>query len=118
MNARDIHTPPRASTTAKTDTNPSARVLVSRRGRGTAIIPDGGAIASASRNCAAVANRSAGTLASALRIGCSTASGTVSLAVRRAGGGSNVFRAKIACGLVPVNGGSPASISYATQPSE
>jgi hypothetical protein len=70
----------------------------------------------ASANSPALANRSAGTLATALRIACSTYPGTVSRTVRIAGGSCTVFRARIACGFDPVNGGSPASISYTTHP--
>ena len=72
---------------------------------------------SASANCAAVANRSAGSFASAVS--------DRRLDVRRhvlrcsvSGRGSSVItRATIACAVGPVNGGSPASISYSTQPS-
>jgi hypothetical protein len=69
-------------------------------------------------NSAAVANRSAGTGASARRTASSTASGTLGRARRTLGGGSVRRRITIACGVGAANGGSPASISYATAPSE
>ncbi len=67
---------------------------------------------------AAEANRSAGTLASALVTACSTPSGIPSRTVRRGGMGWVSRFAMIAWKLGPVYGGSPASISYTTQASE
>ena len=71
---------------------------------------------SAAMKSAAVANRSAGAFASARVTACSTQSGTVSRTVRRRGTGPAACRARIAPADHPVNGGSPASISYSTHP--
>ncbi len=73
---------------------------------------------SARANAAADGNRSAGTLASAVLIACSTASGTFSRTVRTRGTVSIALRAWIASAVAPVNGGFPANISYSTQPNE
>ena len=67
-------------------------------------------------NCAAVANRSAGALASALTIAASTSGGTVGRTMLTRVGASRNFRAKIASAVAPVYGGSPTNISYSTQP--
>jgi hypothetical protein len=84
------------------------------------VLPDVGAAAAASAwaICAAVANRSAATGASARWIACSTASGTLGRARRTRGTSPLSRRAITACAVGPVNGGSPASISYSTAPSE
>ena len=74
--------------------------------------------ASAAANSATEAYRSAGTWASAVRMACSTPSGTLSRTVRSRGTVPTTFRAWMAWAVAPVNGGSPASISYSTQPSE
>ena len=66
---------------------------------------------SAWANCPAVANRSAGTGASACRMASSTAGGTVGRTARTLGGGSVSRLATMAWAVGPVNGGSPASIS-------
>ena len=58
-----------------------------------------------------MANRSAGTGASARRIAWSTASGTLGRTARTLGGGSVSRFTMIAWAVAPVNGGSPASIS-------
>jgi hypothetical protein len=72
---------------------------------------------SAEENSAASANRSAGSLASAVVTARSTAIGTVSRTWRSATGDVVSTRATIACAVGPVNGGSPANISYVTTPS-
>ena len=72
--------------------------------------------ASASANCAAVANRSAGSFESAVRTAASTWGGTVFRCSMSERGSSVITRAMIACAVGPVNGGSPVSISYSTQP--
>ncbi len=71
-----------------------------------------GSVATSARpNLSADENRSAGDLDSALATAFSTASGTVSR-IARSGRGTSVKRRAIACcGVGPVNGGSPASIS-------
>ena len=66
---------------------------------------------SAATNSSVVANRSAGTLASATSIARSTAGDTVSRTVRSGGTGELSRLAMIAWAVGPVNGGSPASIS-------
>ena len=75
-----------------------------------------GATCSAWANCAAVANRSAAIGASARRIAWSTGSGTLGRTDRTLGGGSVRRFTIIACAVAPVNGASPASISYSTAP--
>jgi hypothetical protein len=65
-----------------------------------------------------VPNRSAGSGASAFRIARSTPSGTVPRTARTLGGGSVNRFMIIACIVGAENGGSPASISYSTEPSE
>ena len=61
-------------------------------------------------------NRSAGTLASAFPTTCSSTLGMVSRTLRIVGAVSTDLRARIACGVAPVNGGLPRSISYRTHP--
>ena len=73
--------------------------------------------ASASENRAAVANRSAGSFESAVTTAASTCGGTVFRCSVSERGSSVITRAMMACAVGPVNGGSPASISYSTQPS-
>ncbi len=65
----------------------------------------------AAANSAAVANRSAGSFASAVRTASSTSSGTVSRTVESAVARSVITLATMACAVLPVKGGSPASIS-------
>ncbi len=72
---------------------------------------------SASANSAAVGYRSTGVRASARVTAASTASGT-SRVVRTLGIGDTNRLAMMACGVMPVKGGSPVSISNRTQPSE
>ena len=60
-----------------------------------------------------IRRRSASTVVSAR----STGAGTVSRTVRTDGTGFVIRLAMIACAVGPVYGGSPASISYSTQPS-
>ena len=69
-------------------------------------------------NSPAVPNRSAGSGASARRIASSTASGTVARPRRTLGGASVSRFIATACADGPVNGASPASISYTTAASE
>ena len=83
-----------------------------------AVVTPDAVTCSAWANCAAVANRSAGTGARAFRIASSTAGGTVGRAARTLGGGSVSRLAMIAWAVGPVNGASPASISYSTDASE
>ena len=71
---------------------------------------------SASANCDAVLNRSAGTVAIAFRTAESTASGTSSRDARGEGAGELRRFAMTAVSVEPRNGGSPASISKSTQP--
>ena len=59
-------------------------------------------------------NRSAGTGASAFRMAWSSPAGTLPRTTRRLGGGSLNRLTMIAWAVGPVNGGSPASISYTT----
>src|SRR2546426_4222526 len=66
---------------------------------------------SAAANSLAVANLSAGVLASARTMAPATAGGTVSRTILSPGTGSIDLRAMIACGVGPPNGGAPASIS-------
>src|SRR6185312_3055470 len=70
--------------------------------------PGAGAV-SAARNSDAVAKRSAGSFSSALRTQASRSAG-------RLRGSSDITRATMAWAVGPENGGSPASISYTTQP--
>ncbi len=85
----------------------------SRRRCAVVLLPDS---SSARANSAAVANRSAGALASARATAWDTPSGTVSRTSRSGRGVSMSRRAMIACAVGAVNGGSPASISYSTMP--
>jgi len=71
----------------------------------------------AAENSAAVANRSAGSFSSAVNTAPSTSGGTVCRCEVSERGFSVTTRATIAWALAPVNGGSPVSISYSTQPS-
>src|SRR2546426_11206378 len=71
--------------------------------------------ASASANAAAEANRSAGTVARALRRACSTPPGTVARRRRTPGAGPARRLAITAWAVGPVYGGSPTSSSYRTQ---
>ena len=71
---------------------------------------------SAWANSIAVPNRSAGTRASARCNARSAASGTLGRTRRTLGTGSTKRLATMACGVGPVYGASPASISYSTQP--
>ena len=71
---------------------------------------------SASANAAAEANRSAGTVASALSRACSTPPGTVARRRRTPGAGPARRLAITACAVGPVYGGSPANSSYKTHP--
>ncbi len=64
-----------------------------------------------SLNWAAVAGRSAGTLAIAAMMASSTSSGTVSRTTWTLGTCSMAWRAMMARALEPVNGGAPVSIS-------
>ncbi len=66
----------------------------------------------------ALCHRSAGTLASAFITACSTCWGTVSRTLLIPVGFSVMIRAKIACAVFPMCGGSPTSISYNTAPNE
>jgi len=65
----------------------------------------------AAANSAAVPNRSAGSLCSAIRTASSTASGTVGRCRLGGAGVSVITLATIACAVLPMNGGSPTSIS-------
>ncbi len=74
-------------------------------------------LSSAAANSPAFANRSAGSFSSAVRIAASTYGGTVCRCPVTERGWSVMTRATMACAVGPVNGGSPVSISYSTQPS-
>ncbi len=78
----------------------------------------GGAVAtdegSAWANSSALPNRSAGALARAFMSARSRVSGTSGRVLHTEGDGSANCFIMIACGLGPVNGGRPASISYST----
>ncbi len=66
---------------------------------------------SAEANSAALAKRSAGSLARAVRTASSTSSGTVSRMAEGGLGRSVITLATMACAVAPVKGGSPVSIS-------
>ena len=99
-------------------TKPSPRVRRSGSGdgrRGAAGAAAAGSVATSARpNLSAEENRSAGDFDSALATAFSTASGTVSRNDRTGRGVSVNRRAIACCGVGPVNGGSPASISNST----
>src|SRR5205823_10600332 len=71
-------------------------------------------LARAPTNALAVRGRSAGDFARPAAIARSRGTGSAGRTVRIGRGGSLITRAAIACALGPVNGGSPASISYST----
>src|SRR5688572_10775786 len=77
---------------------------------------DAGPPSSALAKSAALRNRSAGSLLNARWIAASTAAGTVGRVAVTGAGMVFITLATIACALGPVNGGSPASISYNTHP--
>lgn len=65
----------------------------------------------------ALPGRCSGSFASAAITAASTAGGTSGRIVRIGGAGALTCRAITAWGVAPVNGSSPASISYSTHPS-
>jgi hypothetical protein len=67
--------------------------------------------ANSSANCCAFCGRSTGALLSAMKIACSTSSGTVGRTTRMLGGCSMRWRAMMAIAFGPLKGGSPESIS-------
>ena len=71
-------------------------------------------VVSARTNSLVVAGRSAGSVAMPWRIASSMVGATVGRIRRTLGAGSLKRRAMTACAVGPVNGGSPASISYRT----
>ena len=73
--------------------------------------------ASASANAFAESKRSAGNFSSAQCTAAATFTGTFRRMTVSGCGSYVISRAMIACAVVPVNGGSPASISYVTAPS-
>ena len=75
-----------------------------------------GATCSARANSAALGKRSAATGASALLTAWPTCSGTLGRACETSGAGALSRFTMSACIVGAVNGGSPASISYNTQP--
>ena len=93
---------------------PAPRGAAARRwGR---VVPPGAV--SAAANAAAVANRSAGSFCQRGQHRVLDVRRDASRAAAMSGAGFSVITlATIACAVGPVNGGSPASISYATQPS-
>src|SRR5439155_13815522 len=101
--------------TAITTTAPAATDGI-RQERPLGTPREGDTPASAEAISEAVANRSAGALASAFWRACATASETVSRRVRTCGIGSLNRLAMMAWAVGPLYGGSPASISYSTQP--
>ena len=82
----------------------------SRRQRDDFTSPVSGA-ASAAPNSDAEAKRSAGAFANARLMVCSIVNGMPGRITWIEGGRSWMWRARIACAVGPVNGGSPASIS-------
>jgi hypothetical protein len=78
-------------------------------------MPDG--VPSALANSAAVPKRCSGFFASAASIACSTATGASGRRLRNGGGGSRTCLANNSCGVAPVKGVEPVSISCSTQPS-
>ena len=74
-------------------------------------------VASAVANSAALAYRSAGSLASAVSTAASMCGGTVLRTTDKRSGSLLMTFATMACTLLPVNGASPASISYVIAPS-
>jgi len=123
--SRHAHAAPPSASNARTHGTTArtrARTVASRlalagsRAAGvTTVVAPGRA--SASENCAAVPNRSAGSLESAVTTAASTCGGTVLRCSVIERGSSVITRAMMACAVGPVNGGSPVSISYSTQPS-
>jgi hypothetical protein len=104
----------RPPTTARAATTTAGIAIqrFTRRGRRARGAPVGcQPVGSAAANCWAVVNRSAGARASAFASAASTVGGTDSRMTETLGSGSVMRRAKIACAVGPVNGGSPASIS-------
>ena len=109
----------RAATNRPTASPPSPAPATSSIGRGlegrlglrrTAVV--GAVVAlSAAANSAAVANRSAGNFSSAVSTAASTAGGTLRRSSQGGRGSSVSTLETIACGVGPVNGGSPSSIS-------
>ena len=95
---------------------PIARRVVVVRICRAAVAPSGSPISSV--NAAAVCGRSAGTLPSTRWIASSTSSGTALRITRMLGTGAMACCAMIAIEFFPLNGGTPASISYSMQPSE
>jgi len=89
-----------------------------RRCPGAPALPSASGWANAAAKSAAVTHRSAGVRASALASAASTPGGTVSRTTEIRGSGSLSFLAITICGVSPMYGGSPPSISYSTQPSE
>jgi hypothetical protein len=75
-------------------------------------------LVSACAKSLAEAKRSAGSLASAFSTAHATLTGTVDCIMWSGLGSLVISLAIIACALVPLCGGSPASISYVTAPSE
>src|SRR5207244_5242712 len=71
-------------------------------------------LARAPTTALAVRGRSAGDFARPAAIARSRGTGSAGRTVRIGRGGSLITRSAIACALGPVNGGSPASISYST----
>ncbi len=100
---------PAISTVAVTAT--SVDMITARRCQRARRRGGGAAPVSASRKATALANRSAGSLASAVVTICSSAAGTSARIFRSDGTGSEVWCASTAWALAPVNGGAPASIS-------
>ncbi len=113
---RQLHTAAPTASNATTQ-GASARARLRRAGRAAAARATAiGTVASpgrlsASPNCAAVENRSAGSFDSAVSTAASTCGGTVFRCSVSERGSSVITRAKMACAVGPVNGGSPVSIS-------
>src|SRR5229473_8178054 len=120
QSARPIASPATAQgATSRTARRPARPVVdAAMSGAVVARSPPQPGRARASRNCAAVWNRSAGTLASAFRTAASTWGGTDSRTCRNGRGRSVTTLAITDCTVGPVYGGSPASISYRTDASE
>lgn len=82
------------------------------------LCPCASAFPSASANSAAVANRSAGVLASDCCNAAATCAGTAGRTTLMLGGSAARCCRTTLSAVAPVNGGCPASISYNTQPRE
>jgi hypothetical protein len=108
---------PSAKRKAVAATAPTPKSAAARRREvGSSDRGDALAASTAALNSCAVVKRSFGSFASARVSACSTVSGTSGRRERIAGRLASTCCAITACGVGPVNGGAPFSISYSTQP--